>query len=396
MENRSIACLYIARFAVEAERQRHAEIGSQLILIGESQVIDCSLGAEASGVRRGMRMSEAIGLCHRATLLPPDIPYYERLFDEILDYLQNFSPEIEGGDRGLAYISLSGLPVAVEPFADDLIAGVHRRFGFLPSIGVAGGKFASCVAASTLPPGAAKIISPGSERDFLATLSTDHLPASDAMRWRLGLLGISTMGEVAALPPGAFQAQFGPEGKRCWELSQGIDDDPLVPRLKEETVIRRLQMPAPAVTLDAILIGVERLVQAAYGDRRRGSRWVRKAVVRAVLDGSGAWDLTVPFREALSDPRDAWYAIRSAILRHPPERPVEELEIELIGLSYESGKQGTMFEGKGRLWHQVDEAVRQLSAQRNRPSVGRVMQVNPSSRIPERRAALLELELGDV
>jgi nucleotidyltransferase/DNA polymerase involved in DNA repair len=392
----SIACLYIPRFAVEAERQRHAEIATQLILVGDASVLDCSLGAEASGVRRGMRMSEAIGLCHRATVLPPDSPYYERLFDEVLDFLQTLSPEVERGEPGLAYISLSGLPVEEGSFAENLIAGVHRRFGFMPSVGLAAGKFASSVVACMARPGVAKIVSPGGERDFLAPLSVEHLPASEAMRWRLSLLGITTMGEVTVLPVGAFQAQFGPEGKRCWELAQGIDNDPLIQRLKEEAVVRRLQMPAPAVALDAILAGVERLVHAAYGDARRGSRWVRKAIVRGVLDGGGAWELAVPFREALSDPRDAWFAIKAATVRRPPERPVEELEVELVGLSYESGKQATMFEGKGRLWQQVEEAVRQLSTQRERPSLGKVMQVDPGSRIPERRAALLELEAGDV
>jgi hypothetical protein len=51
-----------------------------------------------------------------------------------------------------------------------------------------------------------------------------------------------------------------------------------------------------------------------------------------------------------------------------------------------------MFEGKGRLWRQVEEAVRQLGTQRGRPSVGKVMPVDPASRIPERRAALMEME----
>jgi hypothetical protein len=157
-------------------------------------------------------------------------------------------------------------------------------------------------------------------------------------------------------------------------------------------VVRRLQLPAPIAALDAILVGVERLLRAAYGDHSRGCRWVRKAVVRAALDGGGSWELPVPFREALSDPRDAWSAVKAAVVRHPPERPVEELEVELVGLSYESGKQASMFEGKGRLWQQVEEAVRQLGTQRDRPSLGKVMQVDPQSRIPERRAALLAME----
>lgn len=119
---------------------------------------------------------------------------------------------------------------------------------------------------------------------------------------------------------------------------------------------------------------------------------MRKAVVRAALDGGGSWELPVPFREALDDSRDAWFAIKSAVERHPPERPVEELEVELVGLAVEAGKQATMFEGKGKLWRQIEEAVRQLRAQQGEAPIGKVMEVEPWSRIPERRAALVEFD----
>jgi hypothetical protein len=151
-------------------------------------------------------------------------------------------------------------------------------------------------------------------------------------------------------------------------------------------------MPSPSVSLDAILVGVERLVHSAYSDPERGNRWVRKVVARGTLEAGGTWELPVAFREALASPGDAWSAIRAAIMRRPPERPVEELEIELIGLSAESGKQASMFEGKGKLWRQVQEAVRQLETQHDRPSIGKVIALDPRSRIPERRSALVYLQ----
>jgi len=387
----TIACMHIPRFAVEVERQRLKDVASRLILIGEGTVFDCSLGADASDVRRGMRMSEAIGLCGQAVVLPPDVPHYERRSEEVLDFLGELSPVVERAALGVAYLSLRGLPVAPEVFAEELIASLHRRFGFMAAAGIASGKFTARVAADITRPGATKVIAIGVEGDFLAPLTIDHLPADEAMRWRLRLLGLETLGDIASLPLGAFQSQFGPQGKRCWELARGVDGEPLAPRLREETVVRRLQMPAPSVSLEAILLGGERLLHAAYADKERGSRWVRKAVVRAALDGGGSWELPVAFREALSSPRDAWSAIKGAILRRPPERPVEELEVELIGLSAESGKQAAMFEGKGRLWRQVHEAVRQLETQREKPSLGKVIALDPRSRIPERRSALADL-----
>jgi DNA polymerase-4/protein ImuB len=390
-----IACAHIPRFAIEVERQRRNDIATRLILIGDATVFDCSLGAEASGVRQGMRMSEAIGLCHRSVVLPPDRPHYQRRFDEVLDFLETFSPAVEAGSGqglGTAYLLLDGLPAKPEPFADGFVASLHRRLGFMASVGIAEGKFAGRVAAQTARPGLAKIVPLGEEASFLAPLSIDLLPAGEAMRWRLGLLGLHTIGDIARLPLGAFQAQFGPEGKRCWELARGVDNEPLAPRVKEETVVRRLQLGARAVTLEAILVGLERLVYAAYTSPDRRGRWVRKTVVRAALDDGGSWELAVPFREALADPRDAWFAVKSVVERHPPERPVEELEVELVGLSRESGKQAGMLEGKGKLWRQVEEAARQLRAQGGRAPIGKVVEVEPWSRIPERRAFLIEYD----
>ena len=388
-----IACVHIPRFAVDVERQRRPDIAARLILIGDTTVSDCSLGAEASGVKRGMRMSEAIGLCHRAVVLPPDLPHYRRRFDQVLDFLDGYSPQVEPEDLGTAYLSLDGLPDDPPTYMAGLVSDLHRRLGFMAAVGIAGGKFAARVAATTTRPGLAKAVPPGEEAAFLAPLPVDHLPAGESMLWRLRLLGIETIGEVARMPLGAFQQQFGPEGKRCWELANGIEREPLIPRVNEETVVRRLQLPAPAIGLDAILAGLERLVFAAYVSPDRNGRWVRKAVARASLDGGGSWELPVAFREALADPRDAWFAVKGAVERHPPQRPVEELEVELVGLSAESGKQASMFDGgRARLRRQVEEAVRQLQAQQGRSLIGKVVEVEPWSRIPERRAAMLEFE----
>jgi hypothetical protein len=341
-----------------------------------------------------MRMSEAIGLCHNAVVLPTDLPYYERLFNEVVEGLEDLSPDVEPGDLGTVYVALDGLPTRPGVLAEEVISVLHRRLGLMAAVGVGSGKFVARVAAMVSRPGVVKVIGPGDEAKFMAPFSVDHLPASEAMRWRLQVLGIDTIGGIARLPVGPFQAQFGLEGKRCWDLANGRDDSLLLPRMKEEAIVRRLQMPAPSASLDAILVGVERLVRAAYESNERGGRWVRKVVVRGGLEGGGTWDLAVPFREALANPGDAWSVVKAAIVRKPPERPVEELEAELVGLTRESGKQAAMFEGKSKLWRQVNEAVRQLDSQKGRPSLGKVVKVEPWSRIPERRTALADLVDG--
>jgi hypothetical protein len=210
-------------------------------------------------------------------------PHYRRRFDEVLDFLDSYTPTVEDGELGTAYLSLDSLSVEPQSFAEELISSLHRRLGFMASVGIAGGKFPARVVAQTTRPGLAKVVPPGDEAVFLVPLPVDHFPASDTMRWRLRLLGLDTIGDIGRLPLGAFQQQFGPEGKRCWELANGIDNEPLVSRIKEETVVRRLQFPAPVVSLDAILMGVERLVHAAYATPDRLGHWVRGSPSRSTI-----------------------------------------------------------------------------------------------------------------
>lgn len=387
----NIASVFVPRFTVEAERQRSPAVASRLVLIGDSKVLDCSLGADSSGVVRGMRMSEAIALCPKAVVISPDLPYYQRCFKEMLDFLQEQCPDVEAGEPGHAYLAADGFDASLQELGERLISFLHRRLGYMASVGIAGGKFASRLAAATSRPGVARVIDAGREAAFLAPLTVAYLPAGEAMLWRLKLLGIETMGEIAELPLGAFQQQFGPEGKRCWELASGVDNEPLVPRVTEEVVLRRVELSAPTASLETVLAGLQRLLYAAYADRSRQGHWVRRVVARGVLDGGGAWELPIAFREALADPKAAWFAVQAAVTRRPPERLVEELEIELVGLSGESGKQAAMFESRGKLWRQVEEAARHLSTN-GKQAIGRVVEVEPWSRIPERRAALEDLQ----
>jgi len=54
-----IACVHIPRFAVEVERQRRQDVTVRLILIGETKVFGCSLGAVSVGLRYVKGLSEA-------------------------------------------------------------------------------------------------------------------------------------------------------------------------------------------------------------------------------------------------------------------------------------------------------------------------------------------------
>jgi nucleotidyltransferase/DNA polymerase involved in DNA repair len=396
-----IACVHIPRFAVEVERQRRHDLAVRLILVGDATVFDCSLGADASGVRRGMRMSEAIGLSHRAVVLPPDQLYYQRRFDEVLDFLEGFSPAVEAGDpsagsgRGLgtAFLSLDGLSVDRESFADGLIASLHRQSGLMASVGIADGKFAARVAAQTTRPGLAKVVPSGQEAAFLSPIDVSLLPCSRDTLRHLELFGLRTMGDVAALPLGAVQAQFGAEGRRIWELAQGIDREPLRPLKREESVREHLAFYAPLISREALVTAGRQLLARLLGQPAMRGRAARRMTLRALLSDGRSWERAVVFREASADREQMLCVLKSAIEGAPLTAPIEELAIELSGFAQEMGKQQGFFSSNGRQRRQVAESIRQLKARYGRSPVLQILEVEPWSRIPERRHALIDYDL---
>src|SRR5438477_329615 len=83
---------------------------------------------------------------------------------------------------------------------------------------------AAAVAARIAAPEIAQVV-PASETDvFLAPLSVRNLLhlEPDVLQ-RLELLGLHTIGELAALPFNAVQAEFGPAGAHAWRLAHGKD-----------------------------------------------------------------------------------------------------------------------------------------------------------------------------
>ncbi len=114
--------------------------------------------------------------------------------------------------------------------------------------------------------------------------------------------------------------------------------------------------------------------------------------LRAILSDSRCWEKRITFREATADQEQMLCVLRTAVEAAPLTAPIEELSIELSGLTARTGKQEGFFSGDRRRQPQVAEAVRQLKARYGRSPVAQVVEVEPWSRIPERRHALIDYD----
>ena len=394
------ACVFISRFPIAIEIASGRVPRGRAVVIGESAdgrraVLDCSPEAEAQGVQAGMPVREALGLCRDAVFLAPDPIRYHEASEAFLHVLSGVSPLVEGGDLGLAYVGVDGLQGHYEDemaLGETLVRAVRGGVGLEASVGIAEGKFPAWAAAAVSAPGEVTAVPAGKEREFLAPLDVSLLPCSPDTLRRLELFGLRAIAGLAALPLGAVQAQFGPEGRRLWELSHGLDRQPLRPRRHEESLSERLVFSEPAVSIEVLLVAGRQLLGRLFRQSTLRHRAVRQMRLRAALSDGRSWERTVTFREATADRDQMLYVLRCTLEAALPSRPVEEMEVTLSGLTGETGKQEGLFAAKGRRRAQLEEALRQLKARFGQSPVYHVVEVEPWSRIPERRLALIDYD----
>ena len=252
-----VACVLIDHFPfkLEAARdpilKRHRAIifkrsGSQYTVVDASPVI--------KRVVAGMHLREAQSICKDSMLIEADIPRYERDFSRVLLRLAAWSPVVEAAGLGRVYVGLDGLERThggEAQLIDGLLQAVPGHLE--PRLGVSYGKFPAYLAATNAQPGRA-CRPPGGLKDFLAPFSVDVLPVSWEVKTRLHSFGLHTLAQIASLPLGPVQAQFGPTGATIWRLSRGMDDTLLLPTRPEAGVKESIPFPVPMANLEPLLL----------------------------------------------------------------------------------------------------------------------------------------------
>jgi DNA polymerase IV len=174
---------------------------------------------------------QARTLCPHARLIPTQPDQYQHVYHELLAVLVNFTPLIEPeqlGEVATLYLDLGQLTThAPVELVKELGSTVRERTGLALGLGLANGKFPAQVAATSVTPNRASIVRPGREAIFLAPRPITLLPLEAEFTYRFHLLGLRTLGQLAALPTGAVIVQFGAYGRWLHQLAKGHDNRPV-------------------------------------------------------------------------------------------------------------------------------------------------------------------------
>ena len=390
-----ISCVLITHLPIKAEQGRRAKLRGKPVIItrssGSKQVV-LDNSPQITGVAAEMPLQEALSRCKNALLVQADEPYYHSVFDRVIESLLQRSPLVEKAELGCAYVGMDGLEAMYGGEARLVAALLQAVPSHLNArLGLANGKFPAYVAAM-ISSGGQATRAPDEAADFLEGFPIDMLPMSWDMKDRLHRFGLHTMGQVASLPVSSVQAQFGPEGKVAWELAHGIERSRLMPHKPEESVSEHLTFPAPATTFYAILPAVEMLLGRAFAGPALSGRYVRGVALEGRVLRKPPWTKSFAFKEPVNGKDKAFFALKNTLETAKLPGALEDITLTLSGLTGESGIQSSLFPDV-RKRQQLREMMRQLEVRlRSRPPIYQVRDVEPWSRIPERRHALVPYE----
>jgi DNA polymerase IV len=343
-----------------------------------------SYEARAYGVHSAMPLRTAGRRCPNGVFLPGRPDRYRQLSAQVMSIFASYTPLVEPISLDEAFLDVSG---SVAAFGDGATigAGIKRRVldetGLVVSVGVATNKLVAKVASDLRKPDALVVVSPGEEAGFLAPLPIRRLwgvgPKAQAA---LADWGVTTVGQLAALDPGALTRRFGRHGLSLGERARGIDGSAVHPFGAPKSIGHEHTFESDTTDrrkLDATLLDVAESVARRL--RRHG---VVAGGVQLKLRYEGFETLTRQARlpRQARDAEPIYAAGRDLLdATLTPGRGVRLIGLTAIGLS--DAQQLTLFDASDR----TDRLVRSLDAVRERFGEGaitraRLMEDGPSRR----------------
>jgi protein ImuB len=192
-----------------------------------NRVLACSEAARREGIRRGLRRREAQGRCPQLVVVEHDPGRDARAFEPVVAAVEEVVAGVEVLRPGVCAAAVRG-PARYfggeEAAAERVVEQVALACAVESQIGIADGVFAAGIAART-----GRIVEAGGSRAFLSPVPLDALDEPE-LTDLLKRLGVVTLGDFAALPPGDVLTRFGFEGALAHRLASGGDVRPLAVR----------------------------------------------------------------------------------------------------------------------------------------------------------------------
>jgi len=292
---------HLARFPVQRRLKEWPSLAGQpLVLIEESRgqrrVAFASTAALKAGVRPGMVLSAACALVPELEVHAHQPEADRQALISLGEVLMTVAPAfmLDAPEGLWLDASAARLCGGESRFAERLVALCQEQ-GYWARVVVGESLFPSRALARH-GTHKARAVPSGAAAPALAALPLSALdgPEQSAAR-ALSELGLSTLGEVAALPASAVVARLGAAGLRAHRLSRGEDDARFVATPPAEVLEEALELEWPAEALGPLLFPLKTVLDrlgARLAGRKRAAVKLRLSL-RLDPDGEETLPLTL-------------------------------------------------------------------------------------------------------
>ena len=328
-------------FYASVEQMLNPALRGLPIAVGGGVVLAASYEAKRFGVQGGMSGWRAKKLCPKLIFVTGHFREYQRLGDEVMTILGDFSPWVQRISIDEAFVDISG---STHLFGSAAVIGerirerVRDELGLPISVGAAGTKHLAKIASQVAKPNGLVVVERDREREFL-----DPLPVGlvwgigPVARQRLADRGIHTIGELAVSSPTALQSVLGRAiGAKLWALAANDDQRRVQPTQRASSVGAQSAFGRREPDDEFIRIVLGHLADRVSSRLRAKQRAARTVTVRVRFAGmravtrshtsAGAVSTTLTLTEI------AFGLAQTAVCENPQHREISLLAISVSNL----------------------------------------------------------------
>jgi DNA polymerase-4 len=201
-------------------------------------ILAANYEARAYGVKTAMVLHEALKLCPKLTLVPPDHHFYGQKSEEVMNLLSNYTPALEQNSIDEAWLDMTGSEgLFGKPFdaAQRIMNEIKDRLGLWCSIGIAENKFLAKMAAEMKKPlGITELWKQDIPIKLWPLPVKEMYGIGAKTAEKLNHIGITTIGELAKSDVNVVIKTLGKVGNEIYLHANGIDNSTVLARMDDD------------------------------------------------------------------------------------------------------------------------------------------------------------------
>ena len=306
---------------------------------GQRRVAFASKAALAAGVRAGMSLTAASALVPELPNFPFRIEEEKKALASLGEALLSLSPTFElSPPEGLWLDACTAHLHRGEAGLAKAVIELCRTHGYRAGFCVASEKFTAKAIARH--GGTGQLVPVQESARALAVLPLEALEGREAETVApLRSLGLSRLGELAALPPGALLARLGGVGLRAQRLARGEDDERLVAHVLPEAIVEGITLDWPAESIEPLWFALKTIFDRV-GARLSGRR---QAAIRLELglrlDPTGAHAIPLMLARPTAQPKLLLDLSKHRLQEVTLSTPIAQVEVRVLEACADFGQQ---------------------------------------------------------